>query len=66
MFFSGLHKNVIVKFLQRDIDKFKENVRQKKIQKIFIYGEKRKAWNIGKRTQMPFTLTEALAATDKG
>ena len=66
MFFSGLHKNVIVKFLQRDIDKFKENVRQTKIQKRFIYGEKRKAWNRGKRTQMPFTLTEARAATDKG
>ena len=42
MFFSGLHKNVIVKFLQRDIDKFKENVRQTKIQKRFIYGEKEK------------------------
>ena len=55
-----------MKFLQRDIDKFKENVRQTKIQKRFIYGEKRKAWNRGKRTQMPFTLTEGLAAADKG
>ena len=29
-------------------------------------GKKRKAWNRGKRTQMLFTSTEGLAATDDG
>ena len=28
--------------------------------------KKRKAWNRGKQTKMPVTVTEALAATDKG
>ena len=28
--------------------------------------KKMKAWNRGKRTQMPVTVTEGLAATDKG
>ena len=36
------------------------------MQKIFIYGEKRKAWDRGKRTKMLVTVTEGLAATDKG
>ena len=31
----------IVKFLQKDIDKFKENVWQTKVQKRFIYREKK-------------------------
>ena len=55
-----------MKFLQKDIEKFNENVRKTKVQKIFIYGKKRKAWNRGKRTQMPVTVTEGLAGTDKG
>ena len=55
-----------MKFLERDIDRFKENVRTTKAQKRFIYGEKRKAWNREKRTQMPVTVTEGLAAIDKG
>ena len=29
-------------------------------------GEKRKAWNSGKQTDMLVTVTEDLAATDKG
>ena len=28
--------------------------------------KKRKAWNRGKRTQMPVTVTEGLTVTDKG
>ena len=28
--------------------------------------KKRKAWNRGKGTQMPVTITDGLAATDKG
>ena len=28
--------------------------------------KKRKAWNRGKQTKMPVTVTEALAVTDKG
>ena len=39
---------------------------KKKYKKYSFTGKKKKAWNRGKRTQMPFTLTEALAATDKG
>ena len=37
-----------------------------KVQKGFFYREKRKAWNRGKQTKMPLTVTEGLAATDKG
>ena len=55
-----------MRFLQKHIDKFIENVRQTKVQKRFIYGEKRKAWNRGKRTQMPVTVTEGLAAANEG
>ena len=36
---------------------------KQKYQKNSFTGKKRKAW---KRTLMPFTLTEGLAATDKG
>ena len=60
IFFYGLLSSVLVNFLQRDIDKFEENVRQTKLQKRFIYGQKRKVWNRGKRTQMPVTITEEL------
>ena len=42
-----------------------KNVRQMKVQKRFIYGKKRKAWNRGKPTQMSVTITESLAAIDK-
>ena len=66
MFFNGLLESDLLKLLQKDIDKFKENVRQTKAQKRFIYGEERKAWNRGKQTQMPFTLIESLAGADKG
>ena len=41
MFFYGLTKSVIVKFLQKGIDKFKD-VRQTKVQRRFIYRKKRK------------------------
>ena len=55
-----------MKFLQKDIDQFKVNVTQIKVQKRFIYREKRKAWNRGKQNPMQFTLTEGLEMTDKG
>ena len=42
------------------------NVRQTKEQNKSFTEKKRKAWNRGKRTQMPVTITEGLAATDKG
>ena len=35
-----------------------------KVQKRFMYGEKSKAWNREKRTQVP--VTEGLAVTGKG
>ena len=34
--------------------------------KKFFCGEKRKAWNRGKRTNIPVTVTKGLAATGKG
>ena len=40
------------------------NVRQTKEQNKSFTEKKRKAWNRGKRT--PVTITEGLAATDKG
>ena len=44
-----------------------KNARHAKVQKRFLYGEKKsKAWNREKRTQVTVTLTEGLAATDKG
>ena len=39
---------------------------KQKYKKRFIYREKSKAWNKEKQTQTPFTLTEGLAATNKG
>ena len=39
---------------------------KRKQKKDSFTDKKRKAWNKGKRTQMPFTVTEDLAATDKG
>ena len=37
-----------------------------KYKKDSVPEKKRKAWGRGKQTQMPVTLTEGLAATDKG
>ena len=39
---------------------------KRKYKKDSFTEKKRKAWNTGKRTQMPVTRTEGLAATDKG
>ena len=39
---------------------------KRKYKKDSFIGKKRKAWNRGKRTQIPVTITEHLAATDKG
>ena len=55
-----------MKFLEKDIDKFKEISDKQKNIKDFFTGEARRVWNRGKRTQMPFTSTEDIAATDKG
>ena len=54
-----------MKFLQKDIDKFKTMSDKRKYKKIHLWG-KRKAWNRGKRTEMPVTVTEGLVAIDKG
>ena len=64
MFFAKL--SVIAKFLEKDIDKFKEISDKQKNKKDLFTGETRRVWNRGKRTQMPFTSTEDIAATDKG
>ena len=39
---------------------------KRKYKKDSFTGEKEKAWNRGKRTKMPATVIEGLAATDKG
>ena len=39
---------------------------KRKYKKDSITEQKRKAWNRGKRTQMPVTVTEGLAVTGKG
>ena len=52
-------------FLQKDIDKCKECQTNERTKKIHLQRKKRKAWNRGKRTQMPVTITEGLATTDK-
>ena len=38
---------------------------KRKCKKDSFTGERRKAWNRGKETKMPVTVTEGLAATDK-
>ena len=43
MFSYRLLKNIIVKFLQKHIDKFNENGWQTKVPKKFIYGEKKES-----------------------
>ena len=55
-----------MKFLEKDIDKFKEISDKQKNIKDFFTVETRRVWNRGKPTQMPFTSTEDIAATDKG
>ena len=69
-----LYKNTLSKehlqttaseFLQKDSNKFKECQTNESTKKIYLRGKKRKAWNRGKRTQMPVTMTKGLAATDK-
>ena len=57
-------RRLLLSFYKKILTNLK-NFRQIKVQKRFIYGEKRKAWNRGKQTQMPVTVTEGLAATDK-
>ena len=39
---------------------------KRKYKKDSFTEKKRKAWNSGKQTQMPVTVTEGLAVTDKG
>ena len=39
---------------------------KRKYKKDSFTDKKRKAWNRGKRTQMPVTVTEGLAAADMG
>ena len=39
---------------------------KRKYKKDSFIGKKRKVWNRGKRTEMPVSVTEGLAATDKG
>ena len=41
------------------------SLRKTEVQR-FIYKEKGKAWNRGKQTKMPVTVTEGLATTAKG
>ena len=55
-----------MKFLQKDIDKLKKMLGKQKYKKDSFTGKKRNAWNREKRTKMPVTVTESLAATDKG
>ena len=38
---------------------------KRKYKKYSFTGKKREAWNRGKRTQIPVTVTEDLVATDK-
>ena len=39
---------------------------KRNIKLVWPYGEKGKAWNKGKQAKMPVTVTEGVAATDKG
>ena len=55
-----------MKFLQKDIDKFKVCQTNESTKKINWRRKKKEAWNKGKRTQILVTVTEGLAATDKG
>ena len=53
-------------FLQKDTDKSKECQTNETYQKESYTEKKSKAWNRGKQTHIPVTLTESLVATDKG
>ena len=64
MFFYGLPSNVIGKFLQKDINKYKECQANESRKNSFT--EKKKAGHGGKQTQMPVTVTESIAAIDNG
>ena len=44
-----------MKFLHKDIDKFKERQTNETTKKIHLL-KKGKAWNSGERTQMPVTI----------
>ena len=61
-----MSKVILVKFLEKDIDKFKKMSDKRKYKKHSFTGEKRKASSRGKQTKMPVTVTGGLAATDKG
>ena len=54
-----------MKILQKDIDKFKKCQTNESTKDSFT-EKKRKACNRGKRSQMPVTVNEGLAATDNG
>ena len=54
MFFYGLMWSVIVKFLQKDIEKFKENVGQTKVQKDSFKGKKSKHGTEGNELKWQF------------
>ena len=56
----------VSEFLEKDIDKFKECQTNESTKKIHIKRKKAKHGTEAKQTQMLVTLTEALAATDKG
>ena len=55
--FSMTYCKVLVKFLQKDIDKFKECQTNESTKDSFT-EKKRKAWNRRKRTEMLVTITE--------
>ena len=62
-FFSTEHLQATAsEFLQKDIDKF-IIVRQTKVQKRFIYGEKKQSME---QRETNSNVTEGLAASDKG
>ena len=65
--FSTEHPQMTAsEFPQKDIDKCKECQTKESTKKIHLRRRKRKAWNLEKQTQKPATLTEDLAATNKG
>ena len=55
-----------MKFLQKILTDLREQQTNERAKKIHLRRQKRKAWNRGKGTHMPVTVTEGLAATDKG
>ena len=65
MFFCSLLQSVIAKFLQKRYSKFKKVSDKRKYKKDLFTGEKGNH-GTAKQTQIPITVTEGLAATDKG